>query len=231
MGTTDKAHSDFSVRVVAVLETEVDRVLEGYRLLQEAMGVDAVEDIGSFRRTVSTATDTAVVPKLVGATRRSEMVGFSVGTYLRNLNMGFILYSAVRKEWRRRGIYTAMRDKLVSELDDEAGARRSQAHRVSYVVSEQVENSRLHRRYVREWGAFVLPLAYEQPAVQGLRARELKLVVQPLGRQTPPDGDEIVAIVREVYERIYRIHDAANHPTFRRVVASLPDLPVQGAVS
>ena len=60
-------------------DADGERVSEGYALLREAMGAGRIEDIESFRGTVSPATDAAVSPKLVRATFQSDMVGVTIG--------------------------------------------------------------------------------------------------------------------------------------------------------
>ena len=151
-----------------------------------------------------------------------------MGAYLRNLNMGMILYGAVAQGVRRRGIYTMLRSRLVSALNKEARAGRPNGlesgttdSEVEYVISELDQDSRLFRQYVEEWGAFVAPCDYEQPATQGLLPRRLKLVLQPIGRRAPPSRDELVSIVREIFERIYRLPDASQNAHFRRIVESI----------
>ena len=186
------------------------RVTEGYALLRETMGAGRVEDIKSFRGTISPATDDAVCPKLVCATFQGDMVGITIGAYLRNLNMGYIAYSAVGPMFRRRGIYAEMRARLIDLFD---GA--------DFVISELEEGSRLFNRYLAEWNAITLPCDYEQPEAQGLISLPLRLVLQPLARTMPPDEPESLAIARELYERIYRITDVTGNESFRRVTASL----------
>ena len=216
------------------------RVLEGYTLLKEALGSAAVEDLGSFWGTVSPDTDAAVVSKLVCASRRGRMIGFSAGAYLRNLNVGFIAYSAVREDYRRKGVYASMRGLLVSLFNWEASHAAlflaadgsSSMHpptsmslgdgpAVSYVISELDKDNPLYRRYIGEWKAFEAPCAYEQPAAQGLDGKQLKLVLQPMAKRSPPGEDETIAIVREVYLRIYRIRDVDENDAYRRVADSV----------
>ena len=213
-----KTHKSSSLVVLEISASDTVSVLEGYSILREAMGADSVEDQQSFWGTVSPATDPAVAPKLVAATLGRDMAGFIVGSYLRNLNIGLIAYSAVREAHRRLGIYTAMRSRLIELFNLEANGGQ-----VSYVMSELEEHSRLYDRYVGEWRAFVLPCAYRQPDAQGLKAKDLKLVLQPIARGDPPGDDEILEIVSEVYKRVYRIVDVENHTTFRRIAASLRD--------
>ena len=208
----------------------MERVLEGYSLLQEEMGVDRVEDIASFWGTVSPSTDSALVPKLVAFTHRGRMQGIVVGAYLKDLNMGMVHYSGVRTAWRGRGLYATLKGHLIALLNREAGRgggldMPERSPGIGYLISELDEDGPLYRRYLERWGAFVLACSYEQPDAQGLRATPMKLVLQPTGRRTPPTRGEAVSIVREIYEHVYRLSDIAENPRFRRVVDSLGDSP------
>ena len=204
------------------------RVLEAYALLHDVLGAGAVEDKDSFLRSVSPETDAAVVPRLVCAIQGSQVLGVALGAYLRNLNMGMILYGAVAAGVRRRGTYTKLRSRLVSAFNRDARAGRPNGpesettdSEVVYVISEVDQDSQLFRQYVVERGAFVAPCDYEQPATQGLLPRRLKLVLQPIARRVPPSRDELESIVREIYERIYRLPDVGRDTQFRRIVESI----------
>ena len=197
-------------------ESCLEDVLEAYSLLQLAMGCDYVEDLRSFRRTVSPSTDERVLPRVILDVSDDEMIGVVVGATLKNLNAGFIAYSAVKEAWRHRGIYTRMRDDLLRRFSHDGG--------VEYVVSELDEREWLFRKYTRAWKAVALPGHYEQPQAQGLQARPLRLVAQPVESGTTPGPSETVALAREIYERIYRIEDVDGNESFRRILASLtPD--------
>ena len=213
------SHSLSEVRVGEVDETDVASISQGYALLQQALGVGLVEDPEAFRRTVSRDTDRQVIPGIICARAGGAVVGIVVGAYLKRLKVGFVAYSAVAAPYRRLGMYTAMRNGLIALFNREAAVAGSQ--QVRAVVSEQEEGSPLFRRYLEEWGAFVAPCAYEQPSVQGLTARPLKLVLQPLGGTAPTGSDEVLEIVREVYHRIYRIDGVDEDESFRRVAASM----------
>ena len=78
-----------------------------------------------FLETVSSATDDAAIPKMVCAASAEDMVGFIAGTYLSNLGIGFIAYSAVRERWRGRGVYTEMRHRIVDLFDQESSRVRT----------------------------------------------------------------------------------------------------------
>jgi len=191
----------------------LEDVLEAYSLLQAAMGCDNVEDLRSFRRTVSPSTDQRVTPRVILAVSDSEIIGVVVGATLKNLNAGFIAYSAVKEAWRRRGIYTRMRGSLIARLTEDDG--------VDYVVSELDEQEWLYSKYLRDWKAVTLPGSYEQPQAQGLQATSLKLVAQSTRNGTTPGLARTVSLVREIYNRIYRIEDIDGNESFRRVLASL----------
>ena len=191
----------------------LEDVLEVYSLLQAAMGCDNVEDLHSFRRTVSPSTDRRVTPRVVLAVNDSGMIGVVVGATLKDLNAGLIAYSAVKEAWRRRGIYTRMRSSLIGQFKEDDG--------VEYVVSELDEEEWLFSKYLRDWKAMPLSGSYERPQAQGLQARPLKLVAQPVRNGTTPGPSETVALVREIYKRIYGIEDIDGNESFRRMLASL----------
>jgi len=220
------SHGDSASRfeVWEVPENDGPRLREGHALLRQEMLLGDVERLDDFVRTVSSATTAAVVPVMVCATSEAEMIGFNVGLYLQDVNVGFIAYSAVRTRWRRRGAYTTMRALLVAAMQrGVAGRGRGQ---LEYVVSELSDSSPLLRPYVYELNALVTPCAYEQPAVQGLASRRLKLVLQPLVKRGLPRTSSLLDIIGEIYRSVYRIPNVLDHPAYRRVAASLNLTPL-----
>jgi hypothetical protein len=216
------------LRVLEIDEVDTWGILEAHALLQEVLGTEGVEEIDSFNGTVSSSTDGAVTPKMVRATYGQRMEGVVLGAYLSNLNMGMILYSAVRSPFRGRGVYSTLRAELVTLLSSIAarhqdGEPRSkeQGTGMRYLLSELEPSSRLCQTYLRRWGAFVAPCEYEQPKAQGLPTKKLVLMLQPLAQKTPPTREETAAIVREIYERVYRLSDVTQSANFRRVVESM----------
>ena len=186
-----------------------------HALFVETLGKDAVEDLDSFRLTVSPHTDPQVAPKLVATHKRDHLVGAMLGVHLRRVNGGMVLYAGVRKPHRRQGLYTKMRDALLSDLAAESSTGPG------FLLSEVEDGTRLLRKYLDEWGAFVAPLDYAQPAVQGLSRRRLNLVVLPQAASRKEIVDALPTIVREVFASVYRIAEPEDDPDFRRVVASL----------
>ena len=205
--------SDEQINLRALDASRAEDVLEAYSLLQEAMGSDSVEDLRYFRRTVSPSTDRHVLPRVVLAFSGDKILGVVVGATLLNLGAGFIAYSVVEETWRRRGIYTKMREHLLMRFSHDDG--------VQYVVAELDEQSWLFKKYTGDWNAVTLPGHYEQPEGQGLQAKSLRLVAQPIQDGTAPGPSETVSLVREIYERIYGIADVESNESFRRILTSL----------
>ena len=204
-----------TAREVRIHDGASDSVRRVHEMFAETIGPDEVEDFDSFRLTVSYLTTPAVVPKLIEAYDGDQLVGAMLGVYLRRVNGGMVLYAGVRGPFRRRGLYTEMRKTLLSELATESPTG------LQFVLSEVQDGHWLHRKYLDEWGAFVAPLDYVQPPVQGLSKRPLNLMVMP---QTA-SRDEIIkalpAIIREVYASVYRVSEPTNHPDLRHVLTSL----------
>ena len=181
----------------------------------ETIGPDGVEDLDSFRRTVSQLTDAALVPKIVEAFDGSQLIGAMLGVYLRRVNGGMILYAGVRESHRGQGLYTEMRTALLSGLATESPTG------LGFVLSEVEDGTWLQRKYLDDWGAFTAPLDYVQPAVQGLSRRSLNLMVVP---QTAPIEEIIGAlpdIVREVFTSVYRVSEPECKPDFLHIMDSM----------
>ena len=222
MGLASRVLDPADLAIEEVLWTDRARILEVYGLLTEVYGRGRVEDEKSFMGTVSPETDDAVVPTVVIAVRDERLTGAVVGAFLRNLDMGMVLYSAVQASARGRGVYTRLRGELLHLLDLEArrlpaSASWPRSPGLAYVVSELDEDSPLLRRYVDEWGAFVAPIDYFQPAAQGLAERKMDLAFQPVANRSAPSPETVVAVVSEIYARIYRIPDGAQSAVLDRV--------------
>ena len=198
---------------------DTDRVLEVHSLLVSSFTPGLVEEWESFLQSVSRAAHPGAAPTVVVALHGAAVVGAVVGAYLSGVNAGMVLYSAVERRARNRGLYGAMRARLVEALA--ADARNAGRPGVDYVVSEVEEDSLLHRRYVSEWRAYTAPCDYWQPEAQGLSARPLKLVLQPVLAERPPTPREIVLIVREIYRSVYRLPRPEEDQSYRRVILSL----------
>ena len=204
-----------TTRDVRVHDGTSESVRRAHELFVETIGPDGVEDLDSFRLTVSRLATPAVVPKLIEVYDGYHLIGAMLGVYLRRVNGGMVLYAGVREPYRHQGLYTEMRNSLLTELAAESSMG------LGFVLSEVEAGSWLHRKYVDEWGAFVAPLDYVQPAVQGLSRRRMDLVVVPQAASREEIVEALPTIVREIYLSLYRISEPENHPDFRHIMDSI----------
>ena len=204
-----------TAREVRVPDGGSESVRRIHALFQETLGTDTVEDLVSFRLTVSPSTNPALAPKLVEAYEGNRLIGAVLGVYLRRVNGGMVLYAGVREPFRRQGLYTEMRRALLSELAAESPTG------LAFVLSEVDDGSWLLRKYLDEWGAFIAPLDYVQPDVQGLSRRRLHLVVVPQVASKAEIIEILPIIVREVFTSVYRIAAPEDDPDFRHIVDSI----------
>ncbi len=214
-----RTESALAERAPEIRDVGHSRVEEVHALLRRTMGAGGVEDVESFRKAVSPAADPLVVPAMVCGLVDGAVVGAAVGAYLVEPGLGFVSYGSVDEAWRRRGVYTALRGRLIERLRGH-GTGRGRGD-PAYVVSEMERGSFLFRRHVERGGAYAAPGLYEQPAGHGLGNRRMELVAQPIGAAGPPGREETLGIVRHVYRRIYRIGDVESHAVFIRVARSL----------
>ncbi len=205
---------------VAVVDSgDTARVLEVHSLLLSSFPAGMVEDRESFLQSVSRTADPGAIPTVVAGLHCGEAVGAAVGTYLPRVNVGMVLYSAVERRFRGRGLYSEMRARLVETLCGDALDLGRPG--VDYIVSELQQDSPLYSLYVSEWRAYTAPCDYWQPETQGLTARPLKLVLQPFIAEGPPSVREIAVLVKEMYRAVYRLGDPGEDPSFQRVILSL----------
>lgn len=204
-----------AARDVRVHDGASESVRRAHELFVETIGPDGVEDLDSFRLTVSSFTNPVVIPKLVGAYDGDQLIGAMLGVHLHRVNGGMVLYAGVREAYRWQGLYTEMRNTLLAELASESQTG------LGFVLSEVEYGTWLHRKYLDEWGAFVATLDYVQPAVQGLPRRRLDLMVVPLAIDKAKIVKVLSTIVREVFAGVYRISEPEDDPDFRQIMDSL----------
>lgn len=200
--------------------TRADKDLhEAHALFTRRIGADMVEDEASFLQ--SAGADTADwIPALAVARIDGKMAGALLGGLLPGVSMLSLPYTAVDERFEGRGVYTKMKPALIDELRAMARARGLPPPLAN--VSEETPDSDHFRHKVVRGNAVVLPMAYAQPAVQGLEECPLALTFEPLTATMPSlTADNCIAIVRAVYRGLYRIDHPDEHPTFRRIIASI----------
>ena len=197
-------------------------VLQVHDLLLASFPAGQVEDRVSFLDTVSPDAEPGAAPLVVAAYKEGRLVGAVAGAYLPRVNAAMVLYAAVRAQARRRGLYHAMRTRLIESLG--AKARAAGRRDVDYIVSEVDPTGPIYLRYLAPRRAYAAPCEYWQPNAQGLSARRLTLALQPVHKKTPAAGREIGDLVHEIYRSVYRIPNPGEDPICRRVIQSLDTL-------
>ena len=191
-----------------------EAAVEAHALLRKTLGAANVEDLDSFTDTVAPSDDDRVTTRMLCASDGKGMLAVVAGARLGRLNAAMLLYSAVRKNSRRKGIYTALRSSVLDGLRGDGGRP------LDYVISELEPTGVLWRYYRRKWSAWVVPCDYRVPNTQGLTPRHLDLVIVPVAKR--PELGEVAGIVREIYEGVYRLVPADASVEYRSVVQSIP---------
>ena len=183
---------------------------QAHTLLQETLGPTNVENLQSFMETLASSELGHIRTRMLCASDNRGILGLVVGARLNRLNAAMLLYSAVRKDARHRGLYTALRAKVLYGLKHEDGRP------LDFIVSELERGGVLWHYYRRKWDAWVLPYDYNVPCTQGLTSRPLDLVVVPIAKR--PGVEIIEEIVREIYEVVYRIVPENANEEYHHVV-------------
>lgn len=159
-----------------------------------------------------------------GGARRWQLAGAQLGGLLPPVGLVSLPYSAVTEPCEGRGVYLALKRAMLAELRALAFARGLAAPAGN--VAEEAPGSAQYARKVGGGFAVPLPIAYLQPAVQGLKEAPLALTYEPLAGSPPPfSPDDTLRIVAAVYRGLYRIARPDQHPAFRKMAASLRDRP------
>ena len=187
--------------------------VEAHSLLQENLGPANVEDLATFIETIDPSRNNRAMTRMLCAFGDSGVLAVVAGARLGRLNAAMLLYSAVRKDMRRRGVYSALRSKVLDALRGEDGRP------LDYIVSELEPEGILWHYYRQHCDAWIVPCEYRVPDTQGLTPRSLDLVIVPVTKR--PGPEEIVEIVREVYEGVYRLVPADSSDEDLSVVQSI----------
>lgn len=199
-----------------------------HRLFMRRIGTELVEDWSSFRRSALVSTD-VWIPRLALAEHAGRLVGAQLGGLLVEVGLLSLPYTAVAEDWEGRGVYRALKSAMLAEL--RALAATHGLPPPAGNVAEEVPGSVQYRRKVEQGPALAFPYLYLQPAVQGLAERPLALTYEPLRGPPPPCTPEVyLRLVAVVYRALYRIAVPEEHPTFRRIAATVlgADEPATG---
>ncbi len=148
-------------------------------------------------------------------------MGTVVGVYLMAVNAGFVLYLAVRPEYRAREIARTLRRRLVLGFREDA--LRNGEDDLAWVLGEVQAESAWLRRLVRERGAIPFDLTYYHPGMTpGAAEKEYILYRDPVGdlRETLP-AQLVRQIIYDIYRRGYRLSYPLLHSGFAAMIEEL----------
>jgi GNAT superfamily N-acetyltransferase len=146
--------------------------------------------------------------------------GSIVGVYLGGVNAGFVMYLAVRREYRGRRIARLLRPRLIEAF--RADARQTGFDDLGWVLGEVRARSPWLRRLIRTRGAIPFDFDYYHPGMTPGTGEPYILYRQPVSdtrRELP------VALTRRIiyaiYRRAYRVRYPLQRPGFSAMLAQL----------
>lgn len=209
-------------RYEPVSSSDIRLIKQCYLMLLENMEPGKVEDTHSFQVSMTLSSREGVFPTLIAALQRDQIRGVIFGVYLADLCSGFIMYACVAPSYRKRGIYTQLKMKLSESF--EKSARQSGTEAMQFIISEVKYGTLLYRKYCEDWGAYVAPFDYQQPPVQGLYGKPLKLIILPAGIGVKkPTTLEALNVAGILYKKIYRLPKTDHDFYYSRLIQSMPE--------
>lgn len=156
-----------------------------------------------------------------------EPAGTVCGVYLGGVNAGFVMYLAVRREYRGRRIARLLRPALVDAF--RADARAGGQQDLNWVLGEVRRSSPWLRRLVRTRGALPFDLDYYHPGMTPGSSEPYVLYRQPIGdlRRDLPVV-EARRILYAIYRRAYRVRYPLQRESFTAMVDQLEDRETVG---
>lgn len=157
---------------------------------------------------------------LIVAERSARIIAAATGSYLGNVNVGFIGYIAVSPAVRTHGLGPRLRRALRRKF--ETDAHHAGHKRLGAIVGEVRRSNPWLRHLVRE-GAIALDFPYFQPSLDDDNEPvPLVLYYQPLGATKKTLGAaELRRLLYTMWRRMYRIDEPLANPEFRRMLRSL----------
>ena len=148
-------------------------------------------------------------------------MGTIVGVYLRGVNAGFILYLAVRPEYRGKELARTLRRELGKAFRSDA--RRNGHTELAWIIGEVQSESAWLRRLVREREVIPFDLTYYHPGMSpGGGDKEYILYRDPVGDERPELPAQLVRqIIYDIYRRGYRVAYPLVHPGFAAMIEEL----------
>jgi hypothetical protein len=160
---------------------------------------------------------------------RGEVEAVATGRFLREANLGFVMYLAVRPELRGRGLGTRARAALLGCFRDEA--TRAGTAPLAGVVGEVTHDKPWLLSLVRAGVVVPLDFAYYHPGMAPSWSDERYVLYwQPLGdARRAFSADEVRELLVAVWKQGYGFRDPRPHEGFRAMLSALAGRDVIGA--
>jgi GNAT superfamily N-acetyltransferase len=155
-------------------------------------------------------------------------MGTIVGVYLRAVNAGFILYLAVRPEYRGKELARTLRRALATAF--RADARNNGQDELAWVLGEVKAESAWLRRLVRERKVIPFDLTYYHPGMSPGGGDDVYILYRdPIGDPRPELPAQLVRqIIYDIFRRGYRVSYPLVHAGFAAMIAELEGRDVVG---
>lgn len=149
-----------------------------------------------------------------------EPAGSIIGVYLGGVNAGFVMYLAVRREYRGRRIARLLRPRLIEAF--RADARRLGREELGWVLGEVRATSPWLRRLIRTRGAIPFDLDYYHPGMTPGGAERYILYRQPVGDHRRELSAALTRrIIYAIYRRAYRVRYPLQRAGFAAMIEQL----------
>jgi GNAT superfamily N-acetyltransferase len=202
-------------------------VTAAHRLLQRAFRKDELVSVAEWRDSLverSAGLWADLCWHLVVAERGGRVIGAATGTYLGNVNIGFVGYLAVARGGRGEGLGSRLRSRLIQLFRRDA--RRIRRRALEALVGEVRSDNPWLRHLVASPKVLALDFVYLQPRLRaGTHSVPLVLYYESMrGPVSHLSATQVRQLLYTAWRRAYRIPRPLASPTFRRMLESLEGL-------
>jgi len=212
------------VRLREVLASDDPAVARAHRLLRTALHSDELVTVADWRHSLAERNAglwTDIAWHLFVAEQDGRVIGMGSGTYLGNVNIGFIGYLGVAAKARGLSLGTKLRARLRAAFVRDA--RRVRAGGLGAILGEvRVDNPWL-AHLIKDPRILALDFVYRQPGLRpGKHPVSLVLYYETLRGKVPRLPARLVRrLLYTIWRRAYRIDRPLARPTLRRILDSL----------
>lgn len=212
------------IRIREVVDPADPAIVPAHRLLQHAFRKSEVVSVTDWRNSLSERVAGVwedIAWHLVVAEQHGRVIGVVTGTYLGNVNCGFIGYLTVTERGRGHGLGSRLRTRLKELFRRDAEQVR---HRpLDAVVGEVRSDNPWLRHLITNPQVLALDFHYLQPSLKpGARSVPLVLYYESMrGPVSRLSAAKVRRLLYTAWRRAYRIPRPLASATFRRMLESL----------